>query len=112
MTVKGNQTLDITEGQQTSTINKGQTVNITAGGQHTTITAGGQTTTVTAGGQTLTVEAGGQTTDITGNVKETYKTISKRRLAVRSPSRQNHQHYQRGRRVYFGAHLERQLPWL
>ena len=112
VTVKGNQTLDITEGQQTSTINKGQTVNITAGGQHTTITAGGQTTTVTAGGQTLTVEAGGQTTDITGNVKETYKTISKRRLAVRSPSRQNHQHYQRGRRVYFGAHLERQLPWL
>ena len=73
VTVKGNQTLDITEGQQTSTINKGQTVNITAGGQHTTITAGGQTTTVTAGGQTLTVEAGGQTTDITGNVKETYK---------------------------------------
>ncbi|MBX9332699.1 type VI secretion system tip protein VgrG, partial [Serratia marcescens] len=52
VTVKGNQTLDITEGQQTSTINKGQTVNITAGGQHTTITAGGQTTTVTAGGQT------------------------------------------------------------
>ncbi|MEG7475691.1 type VI secretion system Vgr family protein, partial [Serratia marcescens] len=70
---KGKQTPDITEGQQTSTINKGQTVNITAGGQHTTITAGGQTTTVTAGGQTLTVEAGGQTTDITGNVKETYK---------------------------------------
>lgn len=63
VTVKGNQTLDITEGQQTSTIKQGQTVNITAGGQHTTITAGGQV---------LTIEAGGQTATVTGDVTETY----------------------------------------
>lgn len=64
VTVKGNQTLDITEGQQTSTIKQGQTVNITSGGQHTTITAGGQE---------LTVKGGGQTATVTGNVTETYK---------------------------------------
>lgn len=64
VTVKGNQTLDITEGQQTSTIKQGQTVNITSGGQHTTISAGGQE---------LTIKGGGQTATVTGNVTETYK---------------------------------------